>query len=60
MSDALPPAQRLALSRARLASALSEPLWQMLLQRCLQAQARAQTANDPTPPTDRPQKSPSS
>jgi len=60
MSDALTPAQRLTLSRARLADALSVPLGLVLLQRWLQAQARAQSANRPSPSNDRPQKNPSS
>lgn len=51
MSDALPPAERLALSRARLADALNDPLWLALLQRWLQAKARAnpQAGSSPTP-----------
>ena len=51
MSDALTPEQRLTLSRARLADALSNPFWLALLQRWLQAKARAnpQAGSPPTP-----------
>lgn len=42
MSSDLPPAQRLAISRARLVDALHDPLWLILLQRWLQAKARPQ------------------
>lgn len=42
MSSDLTPAQRLAISRARLVDALRDPLWLILLQRWLQAKARSQ------------------
>lgn len=42
MSSDLNPAQRLAISRARLVDALRDPLWLILLQRWLQAKARSQ------------------
>jgi len=42
MSSDLNPVQRLAISRARLANALRDPVWLLLVQRWLQAQARSQ------------------
>ena len=42
MSSDLTPAQRLAISRARLVDALRDPLWLILMQRWLQAKARSQ------------------
>ena len=40
MSGDLTPAQRLAISRARLAQALQDPAWLILVQRLLQAKAK--------------------
>ena len=40
MSSELTPAQRLAISRARLAQALREPMWLLLMERWLHAQAQ--------------------
>ncbi|MGV1045723.1 hypothetical protein [Limnohabitans sp.] len=39
MSSDLTPVQRLAISRARLAQALQDPAWLLLVQRWLQAKA---------------------
>jgi hypothetical protein len=50
MSHDLTPAQRLAVSRARLVEALRDPAWLILVQRWLQAKARA--ASHP-PPAER-------
>lgn len=49
MSADLTPAQRLAISRTRLVNALRDPLWLILMQRCLQAQ----TKKPPHPPDAR-------
>lgn len=46
MSSDLTPVQRLAISRARLASALRDPVWLILMQRWLQAQAQSQVSRD--------------
>ncbi|MDP4622213.1 hypothetical protein [uncultured Limnohabitans sp.] len=40
MTPDLTPVQRLALSRARLAQALRDPTWLLLLQRLLEDKAR--------------------
>jgi hypothetical protein len=40
MNGDLTPAQRLAISRARLAQALQDPAWLILVQRWLQAKAK--------------------
>lgn len=45
MNGDLTPAQRLAISRARLAQALQDPAWLILVQRWLQAKAKAKTPN---------------
>lgn len=42
MSSDSTPAQRLAISRARLVDALRDPVWLILLQRWLQAKAQPQ------------------
>ena len=52
MSSELTPAQRLAISRARLAQALREPMWLLLMERWLHAQAQAQ-AQTPKPDPSR-------
>lgn len=49
MSSELTPTQRLAISRARLATALRDPTWLILVQRWLQAQAK----KPPHPPKTR-------
>lgn len=50
MSSDLNPAQRLAISRARLVDALRDPLWLILLQRWLQAKAKSQArSHAPSP-----------
>jgi hypothetical protein len=41
MTGQLTPAQRLAVSRAQLVSALHDPVWMILLQRWLHSQAKA-------------------
>jgi hypothetical protein len=41
MSSDLTPAQRLAISRARLTQALQDPAWLILVQRWLQARSKA-------------------
>lgn len=46
MSSELTPEQRLAISRARLADALRDPAWVILLERWLHAKA----ASPPPPP----------
>lgn len=43
MNHDLTPAQRLAISRARLAQALQDPAWLILVQRWFQAKAKTQT-----------------
>ncbi|WP_233254814.1 hypothetical protein [Limnohabitans sp. T6-5] len=50
MSTELTPAQRLAVSRARLADALRDPAWLILLQRWLQAKARESSTRTPSGP----------
>jgi hypothetical protein len=47
MSSNSTPAQRLAISRARLVDALRDPVWLILVQRWLQAKAQSQ-ASSPT------------
>lgn len=42
MSAELTPAQRLAVSRAQLTQALRDPIWLMLVQRWLQANAQTE------------------
>jgi hypothetical protein len=41
MTGQLTPAQRLAVSRGQLVSALHDPVWMILLQRWLHSQAKA-------------------
>lgn len=48
MSTELNPAQRLAISRARLADALRDPAWMALVQRWIQA--KSQAPPPPAPP----------
>ena len=43
------PAQRLAISRARITQALSDPAWLVLLQRLLKAKDRKATPAQRTP-----------
>ena len=47
MSSDSTPEQRLAISRARLADALRDPLWLILVQRWLQAKARSPSHKSP-------------
>jgi hypothetical protein len=47
MSSDLTPAQRLAISRARLAQALQDPAWLLLVQRWLKAKAQAPSHRPP-------------
>lgn len=49
MSGDLTPAQRLAISRARLAQALQDPAWLILVQRWLQAKAKTQASSHRPP-----------
>jgi hypothetical protein len=49
MSGDLTPAQRLAISRARLAQALQDPAWLILVQRWLQAKAKNHTPSQRPP-----------
>jgi hypothetical protein len=51
MSSDLNPAQRLAISRARLVDALRDPLWLILLQRGLQAKARSHARSHAASPS---------
>lgn len=43
MTERMTPAQRLAISRARLADALQDPAWLILVQRWLKTSAKAPT-----------------
>ncbi len=54
MSGDLTPAQRLAISRARLAQALQDPAWLILVQRWLQAKAKAKAKTQNHTPSQRP------
>jgi hypothetical protein len=50
MNEPLTPSQRLAVSRARIAEALRDPVWLILLQRWLKEKSKASkpTASDPS------------
>jgi hypothetical protein len=50
MTAQLTPAQRLALSRAQLVSALRDPVWLILLERWLHSQAKSETHLPATQP----------
>ena len=50
MSTELTPEQRLAVSRARLADDLRDPAWLIVLQRWLQAKAKATATRAPCGP----------
>jgi hypothetical protein len=52
MTAQLTPAQRLAVSRAQLVSALHDPVWMILLQRWLHSQAKSGSHSPATRPTE--------
>ncbi len=53
MTASMTPEHRLAASRARLASALQEPAWLILLQRWAQARATPKTQEPPSAARDK-------